>query len=63
MTIVNDNIENHRQMYIISCMNVPKQSQLDQKNEKLFMMCTRDDVKVERVALRIYSFLRLLKHA
>ncbi len=38
MTIAVDNVANHRQMYIISCMNVPKQSQLVQKNEKLFMM-------------------------
>ncbi len=39
-------------------MNVPKQSQLAQKNEKLFMMLyTSDyDVEVEQVVLKI-SFL------
>ncbi len=41
-------------MCIISCMNVPKQSQLAQKNENIFMMCTSDyDVEVEQVVLKM----------
>ncbi len=41
MTIATDNVGNSRQMYIISCMNVPKQSQLVQKNEKLLLWCAQ----------------------
>ncbi len=37
MTIATVDVGNPRQMYIISCMNVSKQSQLVQKNEKLMM--------------------------
>ncbi len=46
-------------MYIINCMNVPKQSQLIQKNEKLLLQYVHkwlDDVEAEQVVLRI-SFL------
>ncbi len=58
MTIATDNIGKRRQMYIISCMNVPKQSQLVQTNEKLFYDVHKwlDDVEFEQVVLRI-SFL------
>ncbi len=41
MTIATDNVGNSRQMYIISCMKVPKQSQLVQKNEKLLLWCAQ----------------------
>ncbi len=42
-------------MNIISCMNVPKQSQLVQKNEKLFYDVHKwlDDDEVEQVVLKI----------
>ncbi len=41
MILATDNAGNRRQMYIISCMNVPKQSQLVQKNEKLLLWCAQ----------------------
>ncbi len=37
MTLATDNVGNCRQMYIFNCMNVPKKSQLVQKNEKLLV--------------------------
>ncbi len=48
MTIATDNVGNRRQMYIISCMNVPKQL-LVQKNEKLILWKWLDDVEVEQI--------------
>ncbi len=58
MILATDNVGNHRQMNIISCMNIPKQSQFVQKNEKLFydVHKWRDDVEVEQVVLK-NSFL------
>ncbi len=61
MTIATVDVGNRRQMYIINCMNVPKLSQLVQKNEKFMMKLYDvhkwlDDVEVEQVVLRI-SFL------
>ncbi len=41
MTLATENVGNSRQMYIISCMNVPKQSQFVQKNEKLLLWCAQ----------------------
>ncbi len=41
MTLATANVGNRRQMYIINCMKVPKQSQLVQKNEKLLLWCAQ----------------------
>ncbi len=59
MTIATDDVGNRRQMYIISCMNVPKQSLLVQKNKKLYDVHKWiDDVEVEQVVLRISFLIR-----
>ncbi len=70
MTIASDNVGNRRQMYINSCMNVPKQSQLVQKNDTLFIMCTRgwggcflkNDVMVLKFYFKSYSVLAIEKN-
>ncbi len=41
MILATENIGNCRQMYIIGCMNVPKQSQRVEKNEKLLLWCAQ----------------------
>ncbi len=58
MILSTENVVNCRQMYIISCMNLPKQSQFVQKNVKLFydVQMWLEDVAVEQVVL-IISFL------
>ncbi len=37
--LATENVGNLKQMYIISCMNVSKQLQFIQKNEKLLLRC------------------------
>ncbi len=51
MILATENVGNRRQMYIISFMNVPTQSQLVQKNEKLLLYMHKwlYDVEVEQV--------------
>ncbi len=58
MILSTENVVNCRQMYIISCMNLPNQSQFVQKNVKLFydVQMWLEDVEVEQVVL-IISFL------
>ncbi len=50
MTIATDNVGKRRQMYIISCTNVPKQSKLVQKNEKLCLWCAQLSDLIRRSA-------------
>ncbi len=58
MKIVTDNVGNQSQMHMISCMNVPKQSQLVKKKQETFYDVHKwlEDVEVEQVVLRI-SFM------
>ncbi len=41
MILATENVGNRSQMYIISRMNIPKQSLLVQKNEKLLLWCAQ----------------------
>ncbi len=41
MILATENAGNRRQMYVIDCMNVPKQSQLVEKNDKLLLWCAQ----------------------
>ncbi len=41
MILATENVWNRRRKYIISCMNVPKQSQLVQKNDKVILWCAQ----------------------
>ncbi len=52
MTILADDVGNCRQMYIINCMNVPKQSLFKRMRTFYDVHKWLDDVEVEQVVLR-----------
>ncbi len=54
MILATEDLGNRRQMYIISCINVPKQSQfVEMRNCFYDVHKGLDDVEVEQVILKI----------